>query len=278
MEAVAVVIRTIVILTLATGSVFLELDKPGSSACFAQEYRLAEEALRVGEAEEEAAELAAHRRAKLIKDFGSSLEAFGHISEHRWATMIGEQRKAYVEILEQCEKLGIITVNWGARKGQSMPTYQYVPGYTPGDPVPTGPGGIITGVEGGTSAFAPPVSIRATPLAFAGITKVINLRLRAERRALTKNLSAAVDEIDNQFVKPLKKYPFFESVQMSGDPKWETYVEDMQGYRLGKLSTYQPVQGEKTHNVEWIIFDVHILVDPTKSGLAAATASTAATS
>lgn len=204
----------------------------------------------------------------------------GIVNDARWNRMINVERTNYVQILEECEKLGIITVNWGARKGRSMPTYQYVPGYKPGDSVSTGSGGVITitGVEIGTSTFIPPVRIAATPLAFAGIAKVINLKLRAERRALTKNLSAAVDEIDNQFVKPLKKYPFFESVEMGGNPEWGTYVEDMQGYRLGKLGTYQPAPGEKTRNVEWITFDVHITVDPTKSGLAAATASTAATS
>jgi len=77
-----------------------------------------------------------HTRRRTMITFDNkalgSLQAFGHISEERWQMMIGPERRSYVEVLEQCEKLGIITVNWGGRKGRSFPTWEYISGYTPG--------------------------------------------------------------------------------------------------------------------------------------------------
>jgi hypothetical protein len=208
------------------------------------------------------------------------LRNFGHMPKLKWERMPKYERASYVRVLEDCEKKGIIKVNWGTRKGESWPTWEYLAGYNPDMPMPGGGapgGGGLTGIQAGGAGFGQPAG-GAAPVAYRGIRNIIDLKLSAERRALTKNLSDAVREIDNQFVKTLSdKYPFFTKVKMV-NPMRVTYVEDMDGYRLGKRGEYKPSPQEQTQEVEWITFDILITVDPSKGGLATAAASTAATS
>ncbi|KPJ57720.1 MAG: hypothetical protein AMS15_09760 [Planctomycetes bacterium DG_23] len=58
---------------------------------------------------------------------------------------------------------------------------------------------------------------------------------------------------------------------------WVTYVEDMEGYRLGKHLEYQPGPDENVRLVIWITFDVVITAEPElgQAGLATAAASAA---
>jgi type IV pilus assembly protein PilM len=205
----------------------------------------------------------------------NQLEQYGQVTETKWNTMPENWRQGYVQILGANERMARIRVDWGARKGRSWPTWEYIVGAAPGATVPEAVGQTLTGVSAGQGGLG--AGGRSAALEFVGVRKIINLTLRAERRALTENLADAVDEIDEQFVKPLRRYPFFTEVRMRGNPRWVTYVEDMDGYRLGRYPQYTPADDENVRLVEWITFDVVITVDPSKGSLATATASAATT-
>ena len=181
----------------------------------------------------------------------------GRVGKREWEEGLNPaQQRNYVTLLKLNEALGAIKVNWGEDPGKSWPSFVWVRGYAPS----AAPGGGA-GPGGGGG------------LAYVGVKKILRLTLNAERR-LTQEPSTAVDEIEEQFVQPLRKYPFFVEVKAVNHMR-VIYVEDMEGYRLGKKGSYKPAPGLKTRDMEWITFDVIIKADSTV-GLSAATASTAA--
>jgi len=238
--------------------------------------RVDEEVLRQREDEESDIEDLERDRQEAIADLPENLlKNYGNVGEKQWNAMNKNWRKEYVRCLEANEREGRIKVDWGGRKGTSWPVWEYVADFVPGRGAAVAPGArTLVGVTTPGGGFGPAGIGGATE--YVGIRKIINLRISAERRALTEKVSDAVAEIDEQFVKPLSKYPFFTSVEMV-NTNWVTYVEDMEGYRLGKHLEYQPGPDENVRLVIWITFDVVITAEPElgQAGLATAAASAA---